>query len=339
MSNWQERITHETAPAIRVEHELRYRLAAPLIIDCETWADLGCGSGVAAAAALGKGRPPSVVLVDVDEASAAVAAAELAVADATLLRGDLTDPDALNRIESALLAGGGDRVVTCFEVIEHLATFLPLVEWCGRLARDANVTFAISVPNDAFWSIENPHHQTMWSAGAFDQLLRLLPDQRTVMRQVALSGSAIVAAQGQREAHEIVAVAGGPDAVATHFIAAFGPRHAEVAGGALAVETDLLAQRRWERERDSNLALAEAAVNAQSATIYEQQEQLRSHVVQFEEWRAYIHRLEQDLGIPLAGQPDQAADLADVPASDAAESSAASTYERPLTGPPEDGQR
>ncbi len=67
MSDWQERITRETAPAIRAEHELRYRLAAPLIAASVGWADLGCGNGLAAAAVLGSERPAHVVLVDIAE--------------------------------------------------------------------------------------------------------------------------------------------------------------------------------------------------------------------------------------------------------------------------------
>src|SRR5438105_9176840 len=108
MPDWQERITHETAPAIRVEHELRYRIAAPLILAGGPWADLGCGNGLAAAAALGEDRPAHAVLVDLGEEVVARAAEELGMPGARQLAGDLTDPDDLRRIGEALLEVGGD---------------------------------------------------------------------------------------------------------------------------------------------------------------------------------------------------------------------------------------
>src|SRR5437588_19574 len=48
MPDWQERITVETEPALRVEHELRYQLAGRAIAQARTWCDPGCGNGVAA---------------------------------------------------------------------------------------------------------------------------------------------------------------------------------------------------------------------------------------------------------------------------------------------------
>jgi hypothetical protein len=51
MIDWQERITRETPPAVRVEHDTRYRIAAALIAESAVWCDLGCGNGVAAGAA------------------------------------------------------------------------------------------------------------------------------------------------------------------------------------------------------------------------------------------------------------------------------------------------
>jgi SAM-dependent methyltransferase len=315
MSDWQERITRETAPAIRAEHELRYRIATPLIAASGVWADLGCGNGLAAAAALGEHRPASTVLVDVEEEVVARAAEELALPDATGLAGDLTDAGDLMRIGEALLAVGGERVVTCFEVVEHLSTFLPLLEWSGALACEGAVTFVISVPNDAFWSIENPHHMSTWSEGAFEELRRLLPPMQTLLRQVALTGSALLDWDAAPVQHELTARGGGDGTVTTHFIAAFGPRHGELWRGALAVQTDMLEQRRWERQRESDTAVAQrdievaqqkvrehrAAIEAQDRMIASQQKQLREQTTQFEEWRAYIHELERELGRPLSG--------------------------------------
>ena len=280
MTSWEERITRETPPAIRAEHELRYRMAAPLIAASAVWADLGCGNGVASAAALSRPLPEHVVLVDLEPAAVTRAAAELEVPECVRLDGDLTDPRLLERIAEELLAASGERVVTCFEVVEHLATIVPLLEWAGALAREGAATFVLSVPNDAFWSIENPYHLASWGEGAFEELRRLLPAQHTLLRQTALTGSALERWDGEPERHQVTVGVGGQPSVASHFIAAVGPRHADLQRGALVLTTDQNAQRRSERQRESNLALIEAE---------------RS------DWRDYIHELERELGLPLSG--------------------------------------
>src|SRR4051812_38994205 len=127
MPDWQERITRETEPAIRAEHDARYRLVAPLMASAPQWCDLGCGTGIAAAAALAEqgGKPGKAVLVDVDEQVARDAADEIGVADAQAVAADLATPEGVERVLDELHAGA---VVTCFEVVEHLATFVPLLE-------------------------------------------------------------------------------------------------------------------------------------------------------------------------------------------------------------------
>lgn len=313
MSDWQERITHETPPAIQAEHELRYRVAASLILAGGRWADLGCGNGVAAAAALGDARPAHAVLVDVDGQAAAGAARELALPEATVLAADLTDAADLQRISQALALGEGEpAVVTCFEVIEHLGSFVALLGWASALAQEHGVTFLMSVPNDAFWSIQNPHHRTSWSEGAFEELRGLLPSQHTLLRQVALAGSALVGWEIPAERHELVVATGGAGTVATHFIAAFGARHEALRSSALAVQADMIEQRRWERQRENDLALMqkvadehESEVQALDEKIVEQREELRQRTVWFEEWRTYIHELESELGRPLSGASEE----------------------------------
>jgi hypothetical protein len=308
MSDWQERITHETAPAIRAEHELRYRIAAPLILAGGPWADLGCGNGLAAAAALGEKRPGGAVLVDVERAAVTLAAGELGLTHATQLVADLTDRTALEGVGEALLELGDGPTVTCFEVIEHLSTFLPFIDWAVALAEAHAATFVISVPNDAFWAIENPHHLTAWSEGAFEELCQLLPSERTLLRQIGLTGSALLDWEATPTRYQLAVDVGEEVAVATHLVAAFGPRHAEVWRGALTVQTDQLDQRRWERQRESNIVLAEqlareqkAAIDAQEQIIVEQRAELREQTATFDQWRIYIHELEAELGRPLSG--------------------------------------
>jgi SAM-dependent methyltransferase len=311
MPDWQERITRESPPAIRAEHELRYRTAATLIGDAAVWTDLGCGNGLAAAAAIRDRKPPRAVLVDVVEDAVERAAGELDIEGTECIAADLTDTDDLARVGEALLRVDGERVVTCFEVVEHLRTFVPLLEWAAKLARDGAATFVLSVPNDAFLSVQNPHHLTSWGERAFEELQGLLPPERTLLRQVALGGSAVLAYDAGQADYELMTHVGGEGTVATHFLAGFGPRHRELWRGALALQTDALEQRRWERQRESNVAVAQkmvedykAALDEQERTVVEQRKQLRHNIAEFEDWRTYIHELETELGRPLAGSAE-----------------------------------
>jgi SAM-dependent methyltransferase len=307
MSDWQERITRETAPAIRAEHELRYRMAAPLVLPDGPWVDLGCGNGLAARAALGPASSVRAVLVDLEQSAVEQARAELGLPGAVALTADLTDAGDLQRIADAALALGGSPVITCFEVVEHLASFLPLLGWAQSLVAEHGATFVMSVPNDAFFSIENPHHATSWGEGAFEELRSLLGEHVTLMRQVSLAGSALSSWDEASSFREEVR-AGGPEAPATHFIAALGPRRQELQRGALVVEAELLAQRQWERQRENDLAMMQKVAGEHEhelerlhETIRTQAHELSERTVWFDEWRVYIHELERELGRPLSG--------------------------------------
>jgi SAM-dependent methyltransferase len=274
--DWQERITRETEPAIRAEHDARYRLAAPLIAASELWCDLGCGTGIAAAAALrdSGGFTGRAVLVDLDEDVARGAAGELGLDDATVLGADLSAPEDVARVAGHL---GEGAVVTCFEVVEHLTTFAPLVERLVELQEQ--VTTILSVPNDAFWAIENPHHLAMWGEGAFAELETLLPERRVLLHQVQLQGSAVLPADADETLTPTARVQ-TRDAVPSHFLAAFGPRAAEVVPLATMAQVDIGEQRRWVRQRESDNALVNDLIRVN------------------DEFRAYIHELEQKLGVP-----------------------------------------
>ena len=301
MPDWQERITHETEPAIRAEHDLRYRVAADLIRSSSTWCDLGCGNGLAAADALGEGFAGRAVLVDVDPAVIETAAAHISSGETVQLAADLASPEELARVREALLgAEAGERTVTCFEVIEHLTSFAPLVSLLVELAADHGVTVVLSVPNDAFWALENPHHHTVWGEGAFEELRRLLPADHVLLRQLALNGSRIVRPDAPPPPTEI-AVDVPPDAVPTNLVAAFGPRAGAVAGAAMVVHTDLDEQRAWERQRESDIAFYQHA----AAELEEMRAWAREQIARFDEWRAYIHELEAKLGLPLSGGDEQ----------------------------------
>lgn len=264
MPDWQERITRETAPAIRVEHELRYAAAAPLIHAGAAWCDLGCGTGLAAAAGLGRPYEGAALLVDADEGTLAQAQDAVQARELATLAADLADPEAVARVRERLLeTAPGRRCVTCFETLEHLASFAPLVTLLVELAEEHGFTVVLSVPNDAFWAIENPFHASAWGEGAVAELRSLLPADHVAAEQVALQGSALVRAGA--EANEVASVAIGAG-VPSHFVLAFGPGADELAAGPRVVQADLAQQRRWERQRESDLAYAEARVGELEAT-------------------------------------------------------------------------
>jgi hypothetical protein len=155
--------------------------------------------------------------------------------------------------------------VTCFEVVEHLSTIVALIETLTKMAAESDVDVILSVPNDAFWAIENPHHQTMWGEGAFEELRRLLPADAVVMRQIALAGTAIVpvAPDGRAAAElDLRLAADALSAVPTHLLTAFGPRASTLRPTADVTALDLDGRRRWEREREAAASVVDALLAA-----------------------------------------------------------------------------
>ena len=295
MPDWEERISNDTNPAIRVEHDLRYRLVAPLIGKSQVWADLGCGNGTAAATALGGEFRGRAVLIDADGHAVEGAAETVAAAETVPLVGDLSSPETLERVAALLLEVDGRRTTTCFEVVEHLETFVPLIGWAVELARVGSVTFVMSVPNDAFWAIENPYHRTAWGEGAFAELRSLLPPEHVVLCQVALAGSTIQhESRSRTDAAQLAIEPGTNDGPPTHFIVAIGPDVDDLADVASVAHADALAQRQFERKRESDLAYLRT-VDRENADLVAQ---VRKDTAEFDAWRAYIRRLEADLGIP-----------------------------------------
>jgi len=293
--DWQERITRDTEPAIRVEHQLRYALAAPLIQASELWCDLGCGTGVGAARALDGKLPGRALLVDVAADALETARRELPGENVSTMQADLSSEEGVAAVVAALTeqAGDGPATVTCFECIEHLASFAPLVGALVQLAERRGFTVLLSVPNDAFWAIENPHHQTSWGEGAFEELRSLLPADHLLLRQVVLQGSAVVRGDAQPELRP-VEVGLEPGGVPSHLIAAFGPERERVATGAAVAQVDMEEQRRWERQREADLSMLKDYGN-----------EIQAMSKELAEYRAYIHELERRLGLPLSGEPSE----------------------------------
>lgn len=293
MPDWQERITRDTEPAIRVEHQLRYALAAPLVHASALWGDLGCGTGVGAARGLGGKVATRTLLVDVDAGALEHARRELPGDNVSTLQADLSTEDGVGAVVGALTeqVGDGPATLTCFECIEHLDSFVPLVGALVRLAETYGFTVVLSVPNDAFWAIENPHHRTSWGEGAFEELRTLLPAEHLLLRQVVLQGSAVVrdGVDPELRPAEVELESGG---VPSHLLVAFGPERARVAAGAAVAQVDMEEQRRWERQREADLSM-----------LKDYGSEIQAMSKELAEYRAYIHDLERRLGLPLSGEP------------------------------------
>jgi len=281
MTDWQERITADTDPSVRAEHTLRYAVAAPIVAGAATWCDLGCGTGLAARWATEGPFAGQLVLVDVDASSVAQAAAQLEAGAITPLAADLNDPADRAAVRAAVLAGPAPRAITCFEVLEHVRDLPAVVELLVELSGEHDTTVVLSVPNDAFWAIENPYHETTWSAAAFDELRAVLPAEHVFAEQLPLRGSRIRV--GDADASEPDAVEPHEGAVASHFLAAFGPAAAQLSGGASIFEADQRGERNWVRRREGEIA------------------HLAAVAAQMDDWRTYIHDLEDRLGLPRAG--------------------------------------
>jgi hypothetical protein len=193
------------------------------------------------------------VLVGSDSGDVEQAQRELRLTGSSAVTADLGDADDLERLRADLLehAGDGIRCVTCFEVLQDLSDFAPLVGLLSELAEAHGFTVLVSVPNDAFWP--RGESASSWGEGAFDELRRLLPRGQIVLGQLPLQGSALAPAGGDSPELRTVDVEVDPDGVASHFVVAFGPERERVAAGARVVQADLQDERRSARERAAEL--------------------------------------------------------------------------------------
>lgn len=256
MSQWQERLTRESSPAHRLEGELRYALVAPLVREASVWVDLGSGSGVAAADGLAGRLAGRTLLVDVSAEALEDAVRELPGSET--LAADLGTADGAAAVRDALADTPAGGLVTCFETLAHLERFDTAVSLLLELG-DRGFTVVISVPNDAFWSVENPFHRTAWGEGAAEELARLLPGDHVRLEQVPARASAIAPA-GEAATVALGDVELPAARVPSHYLLGFGPQAHRLAPLAGARAADAGEERRWERERASRLALLEARV-------------------------------------------------------------------------------
>jgi SAM-dependent methyltransferase len=259
MPTWEARVSRGTAPADRVDAELRYAFAAPLVREAALWIDLGCGTGVPAGAALA-GQPPAgrVILVDASREALAEAAREVGTEVAAAVEADLSTAEGAAAVRSAVADAGvaGPVVVTCFDVLHQLADFTALVDVLLALGEDG-ATVVLSVPDDAAGALDDPHRASAWSAAAAEELRRLLPAGAISLVQVPVRASAIVPAAGGESAL-LGSIAVTADQAPSHHLLAFGPDAARLVPASRARAADLDAERADARRRESDLAYLEA---------------------------------------------------------------------------------
>jgi SAM-dependent methyltransferase len=265
MTSWEARVTRGTAPADRVDAELRYAFAAPLVREAALWIDLGCGTGVAAGAALRGARPAArAVLADRDPDALAEAQRECGADVGAAVLADLETAEGAQAVRDAIAATGAQDpcVVTCFDVLHQLADFTTLVDLLVELGERGTVI--LSAPDDAAGALDDPHRRSAWSAGAAEELRRLLPPGAVSLRQVGVRASAIVGADGGPSAPLGSVDVPAGQAPLAHLLA-FGPDAARLAPASLARVADLEAERADARRRESDLAYLEARLAALEA--------------------------------------------------------------------------
>jgi hypothetical protein len=217
----------DTDPAARVERDTRRLLAAGLE-PAGAWVDLRAASGPAAD--------------------------DPAPTGATAVAGDFASQDELGALREQ--AGEG-ALITVFDTLEHLPSFVALVELLGRLAEEHGATVVLGVPNDAVADADGGR-TTTWGEGAFAELTSALPEGHVAWHQLAVRGSALVPA-GHEGRHEgAVAVDAGAAPVA--FLAAFGPRAGELTPGVWLAQADPGAERSARRALEGELEYLRARV-------------------------------------------------------------------------------
>lgn len=246
MTQWEERISGSSDVLLLGEHQVRYGWARDVIAASGSWCDLGCGTAAASSRAVGDVLPEHVLLVDVE--AEALEEAQRAFAPAPVRTGqvDLTSPAELAALSEQLDALPGPLAITCYEVIEHLSDFGPLIEWLAAGSQDG-ATVAISVSNDVFTSVKNPFHVTMWGSSTVEELRGLLPDDHVVAVQAALSGSVVTDGS---QVHISGIVDDVTDVVPLQYMMGFGPAADRLRANAVVLSTDVAAHRVWERQRE-----------------------------------------------------------------------------------------
>ena len=248
-----------TQPALRVEHALRYRLAAPLVARRRDVVRPGLRQRrrgrrrarrrVHRARGARRRRRAAV---------AEAAARELGADDAVTVVADLNDPaDARARPRARCSRATAPRVVTCFEVVEHLQTFVPLVEMLAELRR-ATTRRSCSASRTTRSGRSRTRTTRRCGARARSRSCAgCCPRARVARaagRAAAARRSCPPTARTARRRPVDVALDGARRASRRTSSPRSARAPASSAPHAAVAQTDLDEQRRWERQREADLA-------------------------------------------------------------------------------------
>ena len=205
------------------------------------------------------GLEPVGVWVDV-RAAGGPAAGDPSPVGATVITGDFATEEELAAVREA--AGEG-AVITVFDTLEHLTSFVGLVELLDELAEDRGATVVLGVPNDAVADGSDGGRPRTWGEGAFAELASALPAEHTVWHQLAVRGTATVQAGREGLNEGVVALTG--DVAPVAFLAAFGPRARDLRPDVSLVQADPGAERAARRALEGELEYLRARVAALEA--------------------------------------------------------------------------
>jgi hypothetical protein len=156
-------------------------------------------------------------------------------------------------------AADGSACITSFGLLEELEEFEPLVDLLVALATEATYTVVLSVPNDAFWSLQDPYHRTMWGGEAFEEFRSVLPRDHVVAYQHPLVGTCVKPLGGDWDSREL-SVEVSDEGVPSHYLVAFGPLSGTLTAVGAVVREDLDERRAIERRREADLSFLQQRV-------------------------------------------------------------------------------
>ena len=204
---------------------------------------------------------------------------------------------------------GGAKVSDKMELLQNLMKFADNVLIGGAMAYTFLKARGVEVGKSRVEDDKLELARNILSFGERRSIRIRLPEDHVVLHQVSLQGSATVP-ESDGTLEMPVAARAGTDAVPTHYLMAFGPRARELRPAAGVAQVDLEAQRRWERQRESDLAVFEDLEQRYRETY----ERLRATIEEREEFRRYIHDLEGRLGLPRSGDAEPQPALPDASA-------------------------
>jgi hypothetical protein len=180
-----------------------------------------------------------------------------------LVPADFNQPDSFGTVQQLIDQHRDTRcVLVCFEVLEHLVDFGPMVAFINQQVNSGLDAF-LSVPNDAFFGTQNPFHCTTFGEDSLAELLQLFDSKPQVHKQCPIKGAAImISAMTQLDEERTTGKVlpklferPQTSTVPSHFILSFTSTPISDPPPIVRFHVaDLAAERQWTSQRESDLA-------------------------------------------------------------------------------------